>query len=448
MPGERISGGIALKKLAKSRLSKFWLFSVSCEKGFTTEAQSSQRSENFLLKNSFLRALRASAVQTPSPCTEMALARLATQKPEEPKFLRGIGTFAFCLLLGGCEQVPQLYLPQPQPQIVFDQSPIASVELSAPVRISRNADDDEDPSVVLARDGRFYVAWSSKQRGRVDLYISSSVDGRAWTEGRRITDGPAENYNPAMIQTRDGVFHLVWCQLQRKEGRTDVWYMRSRDGRQWDKPMSITNRGVDWAPALYEDTRGELRILWSSRRTRNREIWVTRSADGGKNWLAAVQLTRSPEEDDFPHALQTPDGEHHLVWTRYRRGSAMLELHKDRTSDVVLATSRDGVTWSEPVVASFADPENKHIDILPCVFQDHNKRQVYLSWTSSRTGSRGDILVRNISTPSSHVFQLTTAEGSDYSAKIVPTRQPGEYLMVWVSTREGKADIFARRFKL
>ena len=31
-----------------------------------------------------LRALRASAVQSPSPCTELGLATLATGKPEEP----------------------------------------------------------------------------------------------------------------------------------------------------------------------------------------------------------------------------------------------------------------------------------------------------------------------------------------------------------------------------
>jgi len=327
--------------------------------------------------------------------------------------------------LAGCQQLPQLHLPQSQAEIVFDTSPIATPELSGPVRVSRNAEADEDPSVVLARDGRFYVVWSSKQSGRVDLYMSSSADGRNWSEARRVYDGSAEDYYPALLQTRDDVFHLVWCQLQRKEGRTDVWYMRSRDGRRWDKPMSITNRGIDWAPVIYEDTRGVLRILWSSRRTGNREIWATRSVDGGKTWLAPDQQTRSSEEDDFPHALQTPSGEHHLVWTRYRRGSAMLELHRDRTSDVVLATSRDGINWSEPVVSSFADPDNKYVDILPFVFQDLDRRQVYLSWTSGRTGPRGDILARSISAPSSHVFQLTTWECSDYSSKIVSTRQPG-----------------------
>ena len=53
--------------------NKFWLFRVFCEKVFTAEAQSSQRSENFLTKNSFLRVLRASAVQSPSPASQKGL---------------------------------------------------------------------------------------------------------------------------------------------------------------------------------------------------------------------------------------------------------------------------------------------------------------------------------------------------------------------------------------
>lgn len=359
-----------------------------------------------------------------------------------------VRTLLFCLGLAGCESIPQLFLPQSQPHIDFDTVPIADAALAMPVRVSRGAEDNEDPSMILARDGRFYVVWSSKQRGRVDLFISSSADGRKWSEEQRIHDVAAEDYYPALMQSRDGRFHLVWCQLQRKEGRTDLWYTTSRDGKQWEKPRSITNRGVDWAPSIYEDAKGVLRILWSSRRTSNREIWVTRSLDGGKSWLSPDQLTRSSEEDDFPFALQTPDGEHHAVWTRYRRGSAMLELHKDPSSDVVLATSLDGAAWSAPVVASFNDSENKVVDMLPSLFQSADKAQLYVTWTSGRTGQRGDILARSITTPSSKVFQLTRWDGSDYSSRIVPTRQAGEYLMVWVSSREGKPNIFARRIKL
>ena len=55
------------------------LFRVFYEEAFTTEAPSSQRSEKFLIKNSFLGVLRASAVQSPSP--------VFIGKPEDPIIL-------------------------------------------------------------------------------------------------------------------------------------------------------------------------------------------------------------------------------------------------------------------------------------------------------------------------------------------------------------------------
>jgi hypothetical protein len=49
------------------------LFRVFCEEVFTTEAPSSQRSENFLIKNSLVRVLRAFAMQSPSPTSQECL---------------------------------------------------------------------------------------------------------------------------------------------------------------------------------------------------------------------------------------------------------------------------------------------------------------------------------------------------------------------------------------
>jgi hypothetical protein len=72
-------------------------FRVSCEGIFTTETPISQSSEYFLIKNSLLRALRASAlktvadpsfggsaVQSPSPYAEITLPGLTIRKPEDP----------------------------------------------------------------------------------------------------------------------------------------------------------------------------------------------------------------------------------------------------------------------------------------------------------------------------------------------------------------------------
>ena len=337
----------------------------------------------------------------------------------------------------------------PPPRQIFDTSPIAATDLSAPLRLSAGAEDDEDPAVVRAADGTFHVVWAAKDAsGQVDLFVRSSRDGRSWSAPVRITSSPDADYYPALAQTRDGTLHLTWFRLQRKAGRMNIWYAQSRDGRRWSRPIAITERdGIDWAPAIYEDTERVLWILWSSDRTRSRELFGVRSGDGGRSWSRAYQLTDSPEEDDFPHVLDVR-GERVLVWTRFRPGSPLRSFHKDASAEVVRATSRDGIHWSEPVPCTPADPGNRYVEMLPFMFTDSAQGRAYVSWTSNRSDKSGDILMEELAPASAPIRQLTTSNRSDYGAKIVPTGRPDEYLMVWVSTRDGKADIFVRLFRL
>ncbi|MBM4260594.1 MAG: exo-alpha-sialidase [Deltaproteobacteria bacterium] len=333
------------------------------------------------------------------------------------------------------------------PRQAFDTSPITNLDLSAPVRVSHSADDDEDPTLIVGRDRQFYVVWSAKQGNQANLTMRSSRDGRLWTNERRIPDGPGENFYPSLTQSRDGTFHLGWFRLQRAGGRRDIFYTNSSDGHTWARPTTITKEGKDWAPTVYEDAKGVLWIVWSSGRTGNRELFAVQSHDNGKNWFAPQQITRSPEEDDFPHVLANANGDRVMVWTRYRPGSPLLDYVKDGSAEIVMANSRDGVTWSKPVVVSPTDPNSQYLDLVPHVFSDREQRRFYLSWTSGRSSPDGAILVRDLSNNSAPVLQLTNENRPSYSGKIIATDQPGEYLMVWTA-REGKLKIFARRFRL
>lgn len=325
----------------------------------------------------------------------------------------------------------------------------AEVQLSAPVRISDDNGDDEDPSVMLARDGRFYVAWSSKRQDGVNIYIKSSADGQTWTTEERVTIGPGEDYYPSLAQTRNGTFHIAWFRLERAQADIDIWYSRSQDARTWSIPIQITNSPkVEWAPSILADSRDALRIVWSSGKTGNRELFVSRSDDGGRQWSCERQITQSDEEDDFPHMIETSKGEWILAWTRYRKGSPLLDYIKDTSAEIVIARSRDSLNWSVPEVSSPPDENGRHMDLLPFVFEDAASGQLYLSWTSSRSNLWGNILLRNLASEASAYCLLTTEQTSDYDAKIAPTKTPGQYLMVWVSDREGTREIYSRTFHL
>jgi hypothetical protein len=322
-------------------------------------------------------------------------------------------------------------------------------QLSAPVRVSDDNGDDEDPSVMLARDGRFYVAWSSKRQTGVNIYIKSSEDGRTWSSEERVTIGPGEDYYPSLAQTRDGTFHIAWFRLEREQADMDIWYSRSQDARTWSIPIQITDSPkLEWAPSIHADSRDALHIVWSSGKTGNRELFVSRSDDGGLWWSPERQITQSDEEDDFPHMIETRQGEWILAWTRYRKGSPLLDYLIDTSAEIVTARSPDGLNWSVPEVSGPRDEKRRHMDLLPFVFTDAASRQLYLSWTSSRSNSRGNILLRNLASEASAYSLLTTERTSDYDAKIAPTITPGQFLMVWVSDREGKREIYSRTFRL
>jgi len=324
----------------------------------------------------------------------------------------------------------------------------AEIQLSAPVRISDNNGDDEDPSVMLARDGRFYVAWSSKRQDGVNIYIKSSADGQNWSAEERVTTGPGEDYYPSLAQTRDGMFHIAWFRLERAQADIDIWYSRSQDARTWSIPVQITDSPkVEWAPSILADSRGALHIVWSSGKTGNRELYESRSDDGGLWWSPERRITESDEEDDFPQMIETRQGELILAWTRYQKGSPLLDYFIDTSAEIVISRSWDGLNWSVPEVSSPKDEKLRHMDLLPFVFTDA-AGQLYLSWTSSRTNRQGNILLRNLASDPSAYSLLTTERTSDYNAKIAPTKTPGQYLMVWVSDREGAIEIYSRTFHL
>jgi hypothetical protein len=334
----------------------------------------------------------------------------------------------------------------PPPRERFDTGPIEGPEF-APVRLTDHPDADEDPSVVFARDGRFFLVWSGRRNDGVHLRLRTSRDGRGWGAERRITAGVDEDHYPSLVQGREGSFHLAWFRLGREARKTEIWYTHSPDGQTFADPQRITNDPAqDRAPLVHEDADGVLWIVWSSQRSGNRELFAVRSSDGGRRWSPPDQLTRSAEEDDFPHLVESPDGARSLVWTRFHAGSGLRDYGRDTTSEIVMAQTREGLRLAPPVVCSPPDTEERYTEVLPSTFR-HADGRMFLSWTSDRSDRRGDILLRELADSSAPVRQLTTSPQADYDGKVVPTPQRGEHLLVWVSTEAGNADIFARRFR-
>lgn len=334
----------------------------------------------------------------------------------------------------------------PAPLESFDTRPISHPQATPPVRVSSaTSRSDEDAAAIAAADGSLRVAWSSNADGRVDLVWSRSSDGRSWSTPRAITRDAAEDYYPALLGSPDG-FELVWFRLDRTRGWTDVYCSRSADARVWSEPLNVSRSGQGWAPSPYRDASGDLCVVWSADRGGERDLLGACSLDRGRHWSEARELTSGPDQDDFPHVLVRRSGELVLTWTRYRPGSRRSAYFRDASAEIVLSTSRDGRTWSHPRPISPADPDSRYVDFAPHAFESHDGDRLFVTWTSSRSDRRGDIVMRQISAQETPIHRLTETADPDYGGKVAATRNPGEFLLVWTGTRGGRHAIWSRRF--
>ena len=310
---------------------------------------------------------------------------------------------------------------------------------SEPTQLTFGEGHDEDPSLIFAQDGHYYMAWFSDRSGDGDIWMIESRDGINWSQPWQITSGPDGDFYPALIQSQDGDFHLSWFRIDDEPPYiSNIWYSSSPDAKNWSRPLQITDApGVDWAPALVEDQNHKLWIYWASSRTGNKDIFA--KFFDGANWSAMIQITNHPDQDDYPTLVVSQDGSFNLVWNRYQgneldgTGSHVQTLY---------ATSVDGQNWSEELVIYSPEKENQ-VAMYPILYQGSEDLQV--AWTSNDNDPYGEIHTILLSDPETE-YQLTdTSSMPDYTPRFAPTDEKGTYLMVWiVDVNIENRDVFSR----
>jgi predicted neuraminidase len=80
----------------------------------------------------------------------------------------------------------------------------------SPMRGTKLPNPSAGIDAVRLADGHFLLVYNPSRDNRRQLQIASSQDGRSWTPGVVLEDGPGEYSYPAMIQGRDGRVHVTY----------------------------------------------------------------------------------------------------------------------------------------------------------------------------------------------------------------------------------------------
>jgi hypothetical protein len=157
----------------------------------------------------------------------------------------------------------------------------------------------EEPHIVVDRQGRVHVAWKEMEYvagfNRV-AYRSSADGGSTWSSARLIE--PLHNgwrqSDPWFAVDEAG--RLFFARGEVLQGSMMVVVSRSSDGGQaWENTVAVGDSGLVDKEVIHSDKDGSLYATYQGTSTAGPGIRVTRSIDGGENWLPASTIPQPPD---------------------------------------------------------------------------------------------------------------------------------------------------------
>ena len=232
---------------------------------------------------------------------------------------------------------------------------------------------------AVGPNGELYVAWEQFSTGggatSIDaLYFSVSTDGGASFS----TPAPITSVSPIYDP---GVKAYVCGRSALKGGI-----------RVKDFPSIAVDTGVK------SKNKGAIYVVWNDQRNGDPDIFITKSTNGGANWLAPVMVNKNGVGTDqfFPWVTVLPNGK--LGVTYYDRSRDQNNWYVDYD----LATSvTGGATWAQSFLTKRPFPVVVNVDaeIAGCYMSDYNQignngLNLLLPWGDNSNGNPDVMFVK------------------------------------------------------
>jgi hypothetical protein len=206
---------------------------------------------------------------------------------------------------------------------------------SGDIQLVTELQDDNNPSVAQAADGRIWVVWSSMRTGNAEIFYKV-FDGSSWLSDEQLTvDSNSDDEDPCVLQMKDGKIWVVYSKTARATGKWGDIYYKTFDGSNWSGEFQVTSDSQDDThPAVMQSINGRIWIAWDSDRDGLNNSNIYYKILDGASWTPDTRLTNAMEPDKTPSITQNVDASIWIVWASqriqdqldlyYRKG---MELH-------------------------------------------------------------------------------------------------------------------------
>ena len=246
------------------------------------------------------------------------------------------------------------------------------------------------PKTAWGGDQSLVVVWADEQRSnRVwDVYARRSPDGGATWEGEVLLsrfpqNSPTDAYiRPEIVSDGEKRFWAVWVGI--RSARSRVYVNRSTDGgHTWTDPMELSGRSESVYGHRVVRSGEHVLVVWHDRLTGRERVYAVTSSDGGVTWTSPARVDHLPDglqTDAFAATLvMSPDREVLVAWNDGRNGR----------DDIFVGRSADGGrTWDDTEVRLDMDEAGTAVSRFPNIARAADGR-IAVAWEDDRAGYEG-----------------------------------------------------------
>jgi hypothetical protein len=134
------------------------------------------------------------------------------------------------------------------------------------------------PAVAVDRDGAVVVVWSENRDGNWDLHQRTYLPGkRSFSEQKRLTRGAGTDTEAVLATAPEGKVWMAWQSFE--NGQADILLAPLDDP---SRPARISDGPADeWSPALAIDRSGRIHVVYDTYQAGNYDVMLrTRQSDG------------------------------------------------------------------------------------------------------------------------------------------------------------------------
>jgi BNR repeat-like domain len=197
--------------------------------------------------------------------------------------------------------------------------------------ISNSPNVSADPAIACGPKGEVYATYTDieptgKDR---DIWLTSTTDGKTWSKPADISNTPGLSSNPDIAADPKGNVYAVWEDTTSGQDSPDIFLAVSHDGaKTWDPLADVSKTpGKSTDPAVDVDKDGNVAVVWcdTARDETAPDVWVTRSANGGKSFTDAEDLSNTPGISSLPDVIIS-NGKIYSVWEEMEKGHKKIKV--------------------------------------------------------------------------------------------------------------------------